>query len=278
MPLGLSDNLFKRVVSALTLLPVVLGLIYLGGWYFYILLAAGGVLMLREWFALTEVNGMARIIPAVAALALSALVTAVPSGMSGATVSILMIVMAGTLLAQPPSKIARDAEIGRNSKNAGVGGAYVTMALVSLAWLRAQDDHGLIVIWLFFAVWAMDVGGYFAGKGIGGPKLAPVISPKKTWAGLIGGMILAALVSLVISLMFDFGDPLLMPFAAAFVAIIAQLGDLYESAVKRALDQKDSGTLIPGHGGILDRVDGIMFTAPVVAVAFAVPELAKLSG
>lgn len=278
MPLGLSDNLFKRVVSALTLLPVVLGLIYLGGWYFFILLAVGGILMLREWFALTNVTGPSRILPFFAAISLAALVTAIPSGIHSKTITILMIVMAGTLLAQPPRKIARDAENKSSSKNAGAGGAYVTMALVSLAWLRAQDDHGLIVIWLFFAVWAMDVGGYFAGKGIGGPKLAPVISPKKTWAGLIGGMVLAALVSLAISLIFDLGDPLLMPFAAAVVAVIAQLGDLYESAVKRALDQKDSGNLIPGHGGILDRVDGLMFTAPVVAIAFAVPELAKLSG
>lgn len=278
MPLGLSDNLFKRVVSALTLLPVVLGLIYLGGWYFYALLAAGGILMLREWFSLTGVGDASRYLPYFAALSLSALVTAVPTGISGASTSIIMILMAGTLLAQTPAKIARDASTDSSRKNAGAGGAYVTMALVALAWLRGQDENGLIVIWLFFAVWAMDVGGYFAGKGIGGPKLAPVISPKKTWAGLIGGMVLAALVSLAISLLFDLGDPLLMPFAAAIVAVIAQMGDLYESAIKRALDQKDSGNLIPGHGGILDRVDGLIFAAPAVAVALAIPELSRVSG
>ncbi|MBO6503687.1 MAG: phosphatidate cytidylyltransferase [Kordiimonadaceae bacterium] len=278
MPLGLSDNLFKRVVSALTLLPVVLGLIYLGGWYFFALLASGGFLMLREWFTLTDVSDRDRFVPYFAAVSLTAIVTANPNAISGAAIAIAMLLMSGVLLAHSPSKIARSSATGQSKMNAGAGAVYVTMALMSLAWLRAQDQDGLIVIWLFFAVWAMDVGGYFAGKGIGGPKLAPVISPKKTWAGLIGGMVLAALVSLAISLLFDLGDPLLMPFAAAIVAVIAQMGDLYESAIKRALDQKDSGNLIPGHGGILDRVDGLIFAAPAVAVALAIPELSQVSG
>ena len=278
MPLGLSDNLFKRVVSALSLLPVVLGLIYLGGWYFFGLLAVGAVLMLREWYALTHVETPATFTPYVVSILLAGFVTAMPQAFSAIVITIVVLGLAGIILSQSPRKIADSAGGSAGIMNAAVGGAYVTIAIVSMAWLRAQDEHGLLVIWLFFAVWAMDVGGYFAGKGIGGPKLAPVISPKKTWAGLFGGMVLAALVSLAISLLFDLGDPLLMPFAAAIVAVIAQMGDLYESAVKRALDQKDSGNLIPGHGGVLDRVDGLIFAAPAVAVALAVPELSSLPG
>lgn len=278
MPLGLSDNLFKRVVSALSLLPIVLGLIYLGGWYFFALLAAGGILMLWEWNKLigADFKGLTAITGVVAVLFPAAVFTTI--SVPGGVITSIAIACFGAVVTIPPKKIATEGREHQNRLGSLVGDAYVGMALAALAWLRTQDENGLIVIWLFFAVWAMDVGGYFAGKGIGGPKLAPVISPKKTWAGLIGGMLLAALVSLAISLIFDLGDPLLMPFAAAFVAVIAQLGDLYESAVKRALDQKDSGNLIPGHGGILDRVDGLIFAAPAVAVALAVPDLAQVSG
>lgn len=278
MPLGLSDNLFKRVVSALSLLPIVLGLIYLGGWFFFALLVLGGVLMLWEWHALLDIEfkGAKAITTIITTLIPAAILTAVPLPGTGVTVLILVSLMG--IVAFPPQKIAESEPLKRARVGSSVGFAYVGMALASLAWLRAQDEHGLIVIWLFFAVWAMDVGGYFAGKGIGGPKLAPLISPKKTWAGLIGGMVLAAIVSLVISLWFSLGDSLLMPFGAALLAAIAQVGDLYESAIKRALDKKDSGNLIPGHGGILDRVDGIIFAAPAVAIAMTIPELSNVSG
>ena len=280
MPLGLSQNLFQRVISALTLLPVVLGSIYLGGWYFYALLALGGLLMFSEWCALTDVNlgKFERFYVGSVVIALPALTIAFSSQVN---IVIFFGFLAGlgfVLANYPPKKIANGAANKQDSKVLGAGAAYVSLALTSLAWLRGQDDHGLVVIWLFFSVWAMDVGGYFAGKGIGGPKLAPVISPKKTWAGLIGGMVLAGIVSSVISLLFELGDPLLMAPAGALVALIAQAGDLYESALKRALNKKDSGSLIPGHGGILDRVDGLVFAAPVVAFAFVIPELSKVGG
>lgn len=280
MPLGLSQNLFQRVVSALTLLPIVLGSIYLGGWYFYALLALGGVLMLWEWWTLTEAasSNVVRFIAATAVLGSTALVIRSEPQIPGGILLIYLLLLAIFLASFSPAKLARQAEKKNSLINIWLGAVYVALALLSLAWLRGQDGNGLTVIWLFFAVWAMDVGGYFAGKGIGGPKLAPVISPKKTWAGLIGGMILAGIVSVAISLLFAFGDPLLMALAGAFVALIAQAGDLYESALKRALNKKDSGSLIPGHGGILDRVDGLVFAAPVVAFAFVVPELSKIGG
>jgi len=189
-----------------------------------------------------------------------------------------LIALSFYLLSTPPIKLAKNATSDSSSTNALAGAAYVSLALVSLTLLRATDENGLTVIWLFFAVWAMDVGGYFAGKGIGGPKLAPTLSPKKTWAGLIGGMILAAIVSIIISIVFGLGLPVWMALAGALVAVVAQLGDLYESAIKRALNAKDSGNLIPGHGGILDRVDGLVFAAPAVALAMAVPLLSKVPG
>lgn len=280
MPLGLSDNLFKRVVSAVTLLPFVLGLVYLGGWWFYVLLAVGGGLMMVEWCALTGVvSARARYLATTFILVSVAFLTYVGPGRPTAMIIlILLLALTIPLFAIRPGKLSRNVANDTANNNALVGTAYVGLALISLTWLRGQDDNGMIVIWTFFVVWAMDVGGYFAGKGIGGPKLAPRLSPKKTWAGLVGGMVLAAAVSLAISLLFGAGDPLLMPLAGAIVALVAQLGDLYESAVKRALDKKDSGTLIPGHGGILDRVDGLIFSAPAVAFALAAAQIGGLDG
>ncbi len=280
MAFGLSENLFKRVVSAVALLPVVLGLVYMGGWWFFVLLAIGGALMIAEWCDLTGVTSKkSRYIATALVLALTGMMTFLgPEKSSATTVAIMLFVLSAPMFSQSPAKLAKRAAAETASANAQVGAAYVGLALLSLTWLRAQDDNGLIVVWTFFAVWAMDVGGYFAGKGIGGPKLAPKLSPRKTWAGLIGGMVLAAVVSLAISLWFGLGDPLLMPFAGAMVAVVAQLGDLYESAVKRAMNKKDSGNLIPGHGGILDRVDGLIFAAPVIAFAIAVPELGMTNG
>lgn len=279
MPLGLSDNLFQRIVSALTLLPVVLGLIYLGGWWFFALLALGGFLMVREWCALTHASMSYPLYVALAvALLPAAFITAnvIPTG--PILLSVALLLAASALVMVPPSKLATSTLERPSLMNGIAGGFYVTLAITSMAWLRLQDTDGRLVIWLFFAVWAMDVGGYFVGRGIGGPKLAPTISPKKTWAGLIGGVLLSGIVSLAFALLLDIGNPLLMPLAGGVLAIVAQLGDLYESAVKRALDAKDSGTLIPGHGGILDRVDGLVFAAPVLVFAFAVPEMSGSVG
>jgi phosphatidate cytidylyltransferase len=146
------------------------------------------------------------------------------------------------------------------------GFSYVGAPLVAMWWLRTLDA-GLLVLWVFFIVWATDIGGYFFGKGIGGPKLAPSISPKKTWAGLIGGV--AFSVAAALALHFIFGlleNKSAVILASGLLAVWAQVGDLVESAIKRHFGVKDSGELIPGHGGLLDRVDGLVFVAPAMAM------------
>jgi phosphatidate cytidylyltransferase len=273
MPFRLSDNLVKRIVSALSLLPIVLGLIYLGGWWFYALLALGGALMILEWLSMMAVQSFiirTIAIASVLAMPLPLYFVSLSSENIVSFVAGLIMIFSGVLIFISPDKLstAKDNKLSIVMMIAGI--AYVSLALVSMAWLRQLDSHGFLVIWLFFAVWAMDVGGYFAGKGIGGPKLAPTLSPKKTWAGLIGGMVLSALVSGLLAIAFSFGNPALFAGAGAMIAVIAQIGDLYESALKRKLNLKDSGTLIPGHGGILDRVDGLIFAAPFTAAVLAV--------
>jgi phosphatidate cytidylyltransferase len=147
---------------------------------------------------------------------------------------------------------------------------YIVFGSIALLWVRGVPDDGLgLLIYLLFAVWATDIGAYAAGRTIGGPKLAPRISPKKTWAGLIGGMISAAVFGAGVALAFGAARPGFAALLAAVLAVVSQVGDLFESGVKRHYDVKDSGRLIPGHGGLLDRVDGLIVAAPVFALFHA---------
>jgi phosphatidate cytidylyltransferase len=145
---------------------------------------------------------------------------------------------------------------------------YALAALVALLWLRHQPASGReTVLWIVVVVWATDIGAYFLGKLAGGVKLAPRISPGKTWSGLIGGMCWAAVASAAMGLAFEQGATFGLAAIGVVLAIVAQLGDLLESAAKRDAGVKDSGHLIPGHGGLLDRIDGLV--AVLVAVALA---------
>lgn len=166
---------------------------------------------------------------------------------------------------------------------------YISLPFLSMLWLRLESGpYGLaLFLFLMLSIWATDIGAYAAGKSIGGPKLAPRISPKKTWAGLIGGMVASSTLGGLFGAA-QSGDWLpawLVPPAAtdvphdvslaaigayagigAVLAVAGQVGDLFESYMKRRVDVKDSSSLIPGHGGILDRIDGLLFAAPLYAL------------
>ncbi|MGQ3298019.1 phosphatidate cytidylyltransferase [Reyranella sp.] len=145
---------------------------------------------------------------------------------------------------------------------------YGLAALVALLWLRHQPASGReTILWVLACIWATDIGAYFVGRTAGGAKLAPSISPGKTWSGLIGGMAWAAVASAGVGYAFGLGETVHLALAGAALAIVGQAGDLLESAAKRRAGVKDSGRLIPGHGGLLDRIDGLM--AVLVAVAIA---------
>lgn len=147
-----------------------------------------------------------------------------------------------------------------------LGLVYVIVPCIALVWLRQTPEHGRhIAFWLFCAVWATDIGAYFAGRTIGGPKLIPRISPNKTWAGLLGGMVSAAIAGGLVAALDPALPTLALAALAGLVAVVSQAGDFTESAVKRYFGVKDSSHLIPGHGGVLDRLDGLLFAAPFVA-------------
>lgn len=147
-----------------------------------------------------------------------------------------------------------------------LGLVYVILPCAALIWLRQTPEIGRhVVFWLFCAVWATDTGAYFAGRTIGGPKLIPSISPNKTWAGLLGGMVSAGIAGGLVASIDPAMPALSLAALAALVAVVAQAGDFAESAVKRYFGAKDASQLIPGHGGVLDRLDGLLFAAPFVA-------------
>lgn len=143
---------------------------------------------------------------------------------------------------------------------------YVGAATAALLWLRADGPVGRWnVLFLILVVWASDIGAYAVGRIAGGPRLAPAISPGKTWSGAIGGLVIAMAVGACVAVAIDGWTGRVLA-VAAVLSIVAQAGDLLESAIKRALGVKDSGHVIPGHGGLFDRLDGILTAAPVAAV------------
>lgn len=144
------------------------------------------------------------------------------------------------------------------------GVLYCGLPAFALVVLRRHEDGLLLASWAMALVWATDIGAFFAGRTIGGPKLAPAISPNKTWAGLIGGVIAAALFGWALATWAGLAWPLAA--ASPALAVLAQIGDLYESTLKRRAGVKDSGNVLPGHGGVLDRLDGLVPVAPVAAL------------
>jgi phosphatidate cytidylyltransferase len=145
--------------------------------------------------------------------------------------------------------------------------AYSIAALLALLWLRHQPAFGReTILWILACVWATDIGAYFVGSYAGGARLAPTISPGKTWSGLVGGVCVAAVVSAACSLVFRAGDAAGLAISGIGIAVVSQMGDLLESAAKRRAGVKDSGAVIPGHGGILDRIDGLIAALVFVAL------------
>jgi phosphatidate cytidylyltransferase len=151
-----------------------------------------------------------------------------------------------------------------------MGLPYIFLTATALMWFSGAPTGRLTIIWLLVVVSLTDIGGYLAGKSIGGPRLAPRISPNKTWAGFAGGTALAAAAGAAFIFLNPNGSALRLGLAAVGISIASQLGDLLESAIKRHFAVKDSGSIIPGHGGVFDRFDGLLLAAPVLAALAAV--------
>lgn len=242
-----------RVVAALVLAPLAIALAYLGGvaWSLLVTLAAVG--LFAEWLVVTGLGRELRIVvPGVVALLLAGL------GLMAGRIDVALIVLAVGAVVVALTSGAR-----RNWAVAGL--LYAAGAEVASVLLRLDAAKGFAALmFVLLIVWVTDIGGYFAGRSIGGPKLWVRVSPKKTWAGAAGGFVASLLVAAGFAA-FEIGTtgPLLL--LGAVLSVVSQLGDLFESAVKRRFGVKDSSHIIPGHGGLLDRLDG--FVAAVIVAA-----------
>jgi phosphatidate cytidylyltransferase len=177
----------------------------------------------------------------------------------------LMIAGFGALLVLVLTAMKR----GLNDLIFALGALYIAVPISALILIAADDDQGLqTVFWVLAIVWATDSVAYAAGRIIGGPKLAPMISPNKTWSGLIGGLTGAALVGLGAGYFDLVGHLPRFILLCLALSLVAQGGDLLESMIKRHFDVKDSGTIIPGHGGVLDRLDSLIVAFPAVACVY----------
>lgn len=248
-------DLAVRFASAVALGAPFLLAVHAGTPYFDLVVIAAAALLAWEWSRLTgDGPGTGRrsavFIACATACVVAASALSVSAGLAAAAAA-----AAGLLLWR------------RRQAWLAAGIVYLTLPCIALLWLRehAADGRG-IVFWLIAVVWASDVGAYFAGRILGGPKLAPAISPNKTWAGFFGGAGAAAVTGAVAGPLLGADRPVLLIAVSVLLGISAQAGDLFESWLKRRFDVKDTSALIPGHGGVLDRVDGLMAAALLLAL------------
>jgi phosphatidate cytidylyltransferase len=250
------SELATRVLSALVLVPLALAAAYFGGWLWALfwLIAAVGVLW--EWVTLAIPAASRRLsIAGGVAYGVAALLIGVGAPQWGLAVLALAAVVLAAL-----------APVGQRLW-AAAGALYGAVLLVAPVMLRADAAFGLLaVVFLFGVVWASDIAAYFAGRAIGGPKLWARVSPKKTVSGAIGGTLAAILVALAVAYWGGVRASLALIAVALALSVVSQGGDLLESAIKRRFGAKDASQLIPGHGGLMDRLDGFITAAALAAL------------
>ena len=244
------------------LIALALGDLWLGGWWFAALVAVGGLLIFTEWAVMHAIPRGWRLMG----------LTVLGAGCLVVESGYLQLSVAGLLAAALAlGLLAKLAKVGEARWMAG-GLLYAGLPAIALIWLREQPQGFGLVLWVLTLVWATDIFAYGAGRAIGGPKIAPKISPKKTWAGLVGGVVGAMLIGGGVADWAGFPAPLFATLSGG-LAVVAQAGDFFESWVKRRVGVKDSGTLLPGHGGIMDRVDGLVPVAVIVAAALILKDV-----
>ena len=255
-------DLRKRALSAMVLGPAALACIWLGAEAFTGMLAVGVALLAWEWVHMC--GRRVRVLPG---MAVPLAVFAAGALAVGDQVRLaLVVLLAGFVITWWFAQ--HMAELTQSAGRLAIGVLYIGLAGIALIELRHDTEAGRAnVLFLFLIVWASDIGAYMAGRLIGGPKLWPAISPNKTWSGAAGGLLSAVLVGLACAWSFS-PQARFLPIVATAVllGVASQIGDLLESAIKRQFNVKDSSKLIPGHGGLLDRMDGVLAAAPVAAL------------
>jgi phosphatidate cytidylyltransferase len=247
-----SRNLTMRIAVAAVLIPLAIAISYAGDWLWTALVTLAAIGLFWEWLAIVGLAGARVTVPGVVALSVAGDCFAIDR--LDAALIVLAVGFVAVVLIAPERR-----------SWAAAGFFYAAAAQIASVLARLDPFKGFAALmFVLLIVWVTDSGGYFAGRGIGGPKLWPRVSPKKTWAGAIGGLAASLAVACGFAAL-DLGriGPLLL--LSGVLSIVSQLGDLFESAVKRRFGVKDSSHIIPGHGGLMDRLDG--FVAAVVVAA-----------
>jgi phosphatidate cytidylyltransferase len=251
---GGARNLLARIAAALVLAPTAIAIAWAGGWFWALLVTSAAIGLYVEWLMIVGLASSRRVVAA-GSLALASGGLALALG----RLDLAMIVIALGVVAV--------ASLSNERRGWAITGlCYAAAAEIASVLVRLDAAMGLVaLIMVLLIVWVTDIGGYFAGRGFGGPKLWPRVSPKKTWAGAIGGFVASLAVAAGFA-SFGYGQmgPLLLLGAA--LSVVSQLGDLFESAVKRRFGVKDSSHIIPGHGGLLDRLDGFVAAIALAAI------------
>ena len=254
---GFAD-LALRTITALIFGAVAMAAMLAGGHWFALLIAVLAASMVFEW-RMISLKHAERAVAGFQILAVVGATVMAHFGDVNAAISFLLAVSG--------AGAAADAILRRNVGWGLVGALYIGAGAICFIALRGASPEGLLAIfWIALVVIATDIGAYFSGRIIGGPKLWRRVSPNKTWAGLIGGMVMAGLASGVFSALIVGYIELVLVLLGAIVAVVAQMGDLGESAYKRHFGVKDSGAILPGHGGVLDRLDGMLAATIFVAI------------
>jgi phosphatidate cytidylyltransferase len=263
-----NSDLIPRILSAMVLAPLAIAVAWLpeefprlGIWVFGLFWLLAALAVWWEWNALVSGPGNRLVfLLGGAALVLSMFIA--EFGAARTRTPILIIIL-GALAVGVFARADR-----RVWASGGLlyAGALLTAPII----LRRDHDFGLAaILFLFALVWATDIAGYFAGRAIGGPKLAPAISPNKTWSGAVGGTLGAVIAGIAVAKLFGLENIVFIGIVALLLSAVAQAGDLFESGIKRRFGAKDAGKLIPGHGGVMDRLDGFL-AAAAVAAAFGI--------
>ena len=251
---------WTRVATSVVIAPLAIGAVYLGYPVFHIFVALMAAAVIWEFVHIVSKAGF----PPRAVLALWTAIAAI--GIAPNNMSLALAVIAAVWLIL----LATD-ERGKRARLSSTQTALLYAGLPAVCLVSVREVGGAeTVFWVLAVVWATDIGAYFVGRQVGGPKLAPAISPGKTWSGAIGGALAAILAAVALATALGVAPTLLSILLAFVVSVVSQIGDLAESRFKRVHGVKDSGTWMPGHGGVMDRVDGLWAATPTAALICAV--------
>lgn len=245
-----------RAVSGFVMAAIALGATWFGGWWFAALVGVIGVVVVWEWGHIVRDGGIDAIMVFQALGVVAAVVLTVLGAPAIGLLCVIIAALVSGLLA-----------FGGGSRMVALGALYAGLPAIALTWLRGTTTDGLLaVLLLIVIVVTTDTMAYLTGRTLGGPKLIPRVSPNKTWSGLIGGVMSAGLAAVAFGHATGGSSLGRMAVVGVVLALVAQGGDLLESALKRAYGVKDASALIPGHGGFMDRVDGLVAAAVAAAV------------